>query len=409
MGGKAALLLVLGFSSILLVIGLNFNSISGNAADNSGQFFESAMSKEIARTGINLAVSNISRNSSWMPAGNPYSFSGKNNLIINVKDNGDIKTVTAIGEYNGISKTIEIKVKSASFSEFAYFSDQEAPPGSKIWWTKNDSVWGPFHTNDVLRVSGHPYFNGPTTSHGGALIYQNNIGHDAPTIVGDYNPGLTIPLPTNGISMLASKASEADGFVFSGQSEVFLEFAGDSIRYKFHSADSYTTVLGKDLSPSGVIYVENGNLRLKGTVKGNYSVGSNKSVYLDDDIVYNDIPDFNDKMDPSRDILGILAKDNVYITDNSNNADDINIQASIYVENGGFQAENFSSRPISGNINLSGGIIQKTRKGVGTFYPGSGKLASGFIKNYRYDSRLQRLVPPFFPSTNTFKILSWLE
>ena len=409
MGGKAALILILGFSGILLIIGLNFNSVSSSAVDNSGKYFESTMAKEIARTGINLAASNIAKNPGWQPDGNPYSFSGEHNLIISVKDTGDIKTITAIGEYKGISKLIEIKVKAASFSEFAYFSDKEAPLGTEIWWTKKDSVWGPFHTNDVLRVSKHPYFNGPSTSHGGAIIYQSDISTDAPTIAGDYNPGLTISLPTDGILGLATKASGTGGYVFSGQPEVFLEFAGDSIRYKFSAGDSYTTVLGSDLSPSGIIYVENGNLRLQGTVKGKWSVGSNQSVYLDDDVVYNDVPDYSDKTDPSNDLLGILANDKVYITNNAENKDNINIHASIYVENGGFEAENYETRPVSGYINLIGGVTQKIRQGVGTFNSGSGDPQSGFMKNYRYDSRLLRMVPPYFPSTSTFKILSWLE
>ncbi|MFZ1289809.1 MAG: hypothetical protein WAR79_06950 [Melioribacteraceae bacterium] len=409
MGGKAALLLVLGFSSILLVIGLNFNSVSSSAADNSGKYFEQVLAKEIARTGINLAASNIAKNSGWTPDGNPYSFNGEENLVISVKDTGEIKTITATGEYRGITKQIEIKVRAASFSEFAYFSDEEAPLGKEIWWTKKDSVWGPFHTNDVLRVSKHPYFNGPSTSHGGSLIYQSAAAADEPVIVGDYNPGLTIPIPTNGISGLSTKASGAGGYIFTGHSEVFLEFAGDSLRYKYNAADAYTTVLGSDLSPSGIVFVDNGNLRLKGTVTGKWSVGSNRSVYLDDDIVYSDVPDYTDKMDPSNDLLGILSKENVYITNNAENASDINIHASIYVEDGGFQAEDFETRPVNGYINLVGGVTQKTRQGVGTFNISSGNPESGFAKNYRYDSRLQRMVPPYFPCTSTFRILSWLE
>ena len=99
----------------------------------------------------------------------------------------------------------------------------------------------------------------------------------------------------------------------------FLEFAGASLRYKYNVADAYTTVLWRDLSPSWIVFVDNGY------------------------------------------------------------------------------------------INLVGGVTQKTRQGVGTFNINSGNPESGFAKNYRYDSRLQRMVPPYFPSTSTFRILSWLE
>jgi hypothetical protein len=95
------------------------------------------------------------------------------------------------------------------------------------------------------------------------------------------------------------------------------------------------------------------------------------------------------------------------MTDNPPNHSDINIHASIYCEKGGFGAQNYSSRPISGNINLLGGIIQHTRRAVGTF--GSGGIKSGFAKRYRYDERLRIASPPFFPGTGGFEIVSWYE
>jgi hypothetical protein len=408
MGGKAALIIVLGFSSIMLLVGLNMNRVSSNAIDNSTNYYEMETAKEIATSGINLAASNLSRDHSWTPSGSPYSYLGNNNLDITVKDNAGVKIVTAVGTYLDKSQLIEVKISLSSFSRYAYFSDKEG----NIWWTGSDSVWGPFHTNDDVQFQGHPYFNGPTTSHGGKAKYYTNKATDAPTIQGTYLPGTTIEIPKDGVDNLAAFAT-AGGYVFTGEKEVFLTFAGDSIKYKFKSTDKYTTVLATDLAPNGSIYVKNGDLRLQGTVKGNWSVGTNKDVYLDNDIVYSDIPNPIDKNDPSKDLLGIISKKDVLITDNKANETDININAAIYCQDGSFSAEKYNSRTAGDVINLIGGITQKTRGGVGTFSVNKhGKVThvSGFAeKNYRYDSRLLRMVPPFFPSTNTFRILSWLE
>ena len=106
-------------------------------------------------------------------------------------------------------------------------------------------------------------------------------------------------------------------------------------------------------------------------------------------------------------MLGIVAGNKVLITDNTANHADINIHASIYSEKGGFGADNYDTRPISGNINLVGGIIQDERQPVGTF--GSGGIKSGFAKRYKYDERLMLISPPFYPGTGGLEVVSWFE
>jgi hypothetical protein len=107
-------------------------------------------------------------------------------------------------------------------------------------------------------------------------------------------------------------------------------------------------------------------------------------------------------------MLGICAENSVLITDNVPNRTDINIHGSIYCEKGGFGADKYDTRVKSGNINLLGGIIQNTRKAVGTF-GSDGKIKTGFAKRYKYDDRLMVASPPFFPGTGGFEIVSWFE
>ena len=61
------------------------------------------------------------------------------------------------------------------------------------------------------------------------------------------------------------------------------------------------------------------------------------TIYLDDDIVFNQDPR---NYPYSNDLLGICAENSVYITENAANHSDIDIHGSIYCEKGGFGAEN---------------------------------------------------------------------
>jgi hypothetical protein len=152
-------------------------------------------------------------------------------------------------------------------------------------------------------------------------------------------------------------------------------------------------------------------VRLKGTVKGQYTVGSAKSlgvgsngnIYLDDDIVYDKDP----RIDPtSTDILGIVAKNNVQIAENLANSSDINIHASIYSEYGGFGAGWPSFTQPNGFINLLGGIQNKARVQIGVIVSGT---VWGFNRSYKYDQRLMLISPPGYPGTGDLEIVSWKE
>ena len=64
---------------------------------------------------------------------------------------------------------------------------------------------------------------------------------------------------------------------------------------------------------------------------------------------------------------------------------------------GSFYVEDHDIRSPSGNLIVHGGIAQDNRGAVGTFYTSSGVLASGFNKQYTYDTRFTVNPPPFYP------------
>ena len=416
MGGKSVLFLVVGFSLIFLFMGQKFDRITIDAAKNYVDYYSSTAAKNIAESGANLAVNQIYQNPLWVDGFNNVDCDGgKINVAVTVIDPvRNVRVVTSTGTYSGYSSTVQVTLSLSYFSKFAYCSDDE----NGIWWATGDTVNGPFHTQDHLNIDGHPVFNpGPNSYVSTKLGLNKATGSSSPILINTtIHSGDDMPIPQNGVAAVENTASSG-GYIFSGHSDVYIVFLNDSLKYSFSIGwhASWTTVKTSTLAPNGTLVADNANLHIQGTVEGQLTIaatgtGSNRgNIYLDGDIVYSSDPRSNPH---STDLLGIVAKNNVYVTDNSTNNNGINIDAAIYAESGGFGAQNYNTRPYCGYINLVGGITQNSRLPVGvisTNWRGVQSISNGFNKSYNYDNRLRYAVPPNFPHTNSYQIVSWHE
>jgi hypothetical protein len=380
---------------------------TSQAVENLSDYYSNTNVHNIATSAINMAASEIYKDPTWTGyQHNKFYIQGGYAEIDVKKISTDLIELTSKGyfdyHFDGKNETKESLVKvilrSSKFSKFAYYSQVEG----NIWWTNNDTVWGPFHTQDNISAYRKPVFNGKVTTKG-KVKYYTSSSKDKPRFMGGFEKGVDLPRPTTVLSDLYTTASSG-GHMFSGASDVYLTFKDDSVTYKINSSGPETTVLTANLAPNGVIYADNANLRIKGRVEGQFTLVSEKKVYLDDDITYKSDPRINSN---SLDLLGIIAKKEILVTDNTPNRSDINIHASMYSIDEGFGAENYSSRPNSGTINLLGGMIQYQRQAVGQFsWWGT---QNGFNKRYRCDSRLMKMAPPAYPGTGKFEIVSWFE
>ena len=169
----------------------------------------------------------------------------------------------------------------------------------------------------------------------------------------------------------------------------------------------------------GVIYVD-GKVAVSGTLRGRVTLVSPASIVIVDDL--------RQATDPAalprdcRDILGLLSTGDVVVADNSINAP-VNTAGAAWktMDTDGrdefihavvltltsFTVENYTLGPTNrerceatnwgrGCLYLTGGIIQRTRGGVGT------TGGTGNLKRYSYNACAYSDPPPYFPTTGHF-------
>ena len=403
--GKLSLFLVLGFSVLYMILGSNSSKLSTKTVENMAEYNANTIAHNIAVSGTNLACNQIFQNGAW-DAGykevnfEKGSFSAEIEVLDVWRNIRQLRTIANYGGENGATKTIEVIFQPSSFSKFAYLSISDP---TNLYWANSDTIWGPFHSQGNINAAKHPVFKGKATTNG-TVKYLTSEAEDAPFFLGGFESGVSLTFPPSGLDNIKSLAID-DGHLFTGKDTVYLTFAGDSIKYRFKNTDKPTTVLAKSLAPNGIIYAENAILRLQGVVEGRYTVACNGTspkgnVYLDDNITYKNDPRTNPD---SKDMLGIVSKNNVKITENTANKSSINIDASIYCEKGGFGAGWPSFTAPNGKINLYGGIQNYSRVQIGVLN------GNGFSRNYKYDERLMIASPPGYPGTGQLEIVSWFE
>jgi Tfp pilus assembly protein PilX len=310
---------------------------------------------------------------------------------------------------SGLTKCLQIKVGQQNFSRYAYFSDLEkSPSGSTIWFVTQDEFFGPVHTNDQMHIYGSPVFHDEASSNESSIDYYNGgPPSDNPQFLG----GLTlnasrIPLPTN-TSMILTKANESGGLKLTGN-PVHIKFLVDGSGNRSLSVSINGGAYNTMAYPSnGVIYVQ-GRVQVEGKIKGQVTVGCNGDIQIMDNIVYNTDP----RVDPtSTDLLGLVSDQNVVMMNTTANKDtaDETVMAAIMALNTSWTVESYDSGSPRGKLIVYGGIIQKQRGPVGTFYSSTGQIATGYEKDYSYDPRLMDNPPPAFPTTGQVEKVAWTE
>jgi len=422
MFGKGALIYVVGFAIIFGMYTMRLSNLAVRASDNFNEYYIEAQVHEAAQTAMNFAIEDVWQNETSSDAYSIVTNECSTRVTISEPSLDTVLVnVVSIGEYFDDEYFNSYGTKKPMIdSMFAYFS-YEIPASRYFWftntengvyWIGGDTVWGPIHSNGVLKTHDNPVFYGKVTAKTGINPKPTAPGSNA-EFYGGYEIGVDVTLPTDMSPLIAAAAVDNGGTPGSGgdpwntgsmyNDEMTFEFlaSGDVVRTNMDTG-TIDTVEIATIAPSGVLYVTE-DVHVFGVLDGQVSVYSEGTIYLEDDITYADDPLTNPNSD---DILGLISNEDVLIADNPANWTDITIQATIMAVNGGFTADHYSTRPVSGAIYLTGSVVQDKRGPVGTFTTG---ITHGFSKRYYYDPRLQSMAAPHYPTVRELHLVSWWE
>ncbi|GEM_PF-486412 len=470
--GKSALLVILGFISAFTVYQLKLVQTAVNATDNFNREYLNTLVHESALSAMNIGITEV-----WEKQVNDSSFS----FVIN-----NCSTDVVISPV-GID-TVKLKVKAWRYafneeifrktqkkdkirdsvvayfvyntpaSRFFWFTNEEG----FIYWITGDSVWGPVHTNSVLRTSGAPVFYGKVTAKLGISPLPDFWWNQA-KFYGGWEIGVENQIPTD-LSPLYNAALAGNNGAPANTKSIYnsvtsFEFLSDGNVIRTVSNNPPDTVSLSEIAPTGVIYSTD-DIHVKGHLNGVITLCTEQDIWIDDDIVYStsngsdedededhheddddDSPEDNahpdddehhdedehqdddehqdedehheddeeDSGSNSSSILGLVAKNNVIVTDNAANNDNVEIHAAIMAINGSFYAEHYNTRPVAGELKVVGSMVQNIRGPIGTFSWWNNQILSGFSKNYRFDTRFSAISPPKYPYVRQLRLDAWWE
>ena len=185
---------MIGMSSLFgcMVIGMSVVGLQASETYKAQRVRKQAQAFALAESGIECAqrwlttqasppsgtVTIIPQNSTAQLGSGSFSFSvipDPSNPSRQLK----VYTLRSIGTVDGISQSVDVRMRSQSFGRFAYFSDQESanPMSVKIWFGRRDKIRGPFFTNNS-----NSSFTNIDNSNPANPIFDSSVDMNGPSI-----------------------------------------------------------------------------------------------------------------------------------------------------------------------------------------------------------------------------------
>jgi hypothetical protein len=436
--GKSSIIYVMGLTLLVTVALNNIGHNSVKSVDAYTAYYATTQVHNIAVSGANIGTNILLNNGTAPPDFGMTFFGGRDSVIYLANTPQPLwVTMRSVSETNMLDNnglifrdTVEGVFKHVQFAKFSWFTESEVNGyidengitgpyyGASDWKISGDSVWGPAHTNNHFNLWGTPFFHDKVTASLAAVLGPGS----APVYNGGFQWGIQKKRPNT--ASLEAKLTAAAGWYYDGAThggnDVGLTFINENVRVQYPPGGGGmdTTMPTATLAPGGVMVVKNADLHLKGTYSGALTVAafsgtgatSNKgNVWLDGNVVAKVNP-VNNPASP--DMLGIVAGRMAYITQDltRNASSQLNIQAAVYCQNGELTAQNFWNIPVSGRVNLFGGVTQISAGSLGVFNPGPPiQFLNGFAYSVHNDPRFDTMQPPHFPYSDSYELVSWWE
>ncbi len=422
MGGKASLILVMGFSLVLGYISMNLNRYSTQSVSNMTSYYDATASHNLALAGANSGLSKIYKDTSWTGPMYQTLTTGalQGSFVVTVANTGAFrKRLRSVSTYAASTgeqfhDTVEVffNTKTGSpLTQYAWFTNNDG----NVFWQNGDTVWGRAHSNGNVHIAGGPIFIDKFTTAKKFDPPKPGTGANQAKFMNGYETGVaSIPYPTDISTTVAAALSGGKHYTH----DISITLLPGSLATDDGKAAVLDLMTGArdtvQLGDSGFngVILGDGNVLVNGVLDGKLSVTSLRNVYVTDDLTY----ERNPRTSTSDDMLGLIATNNVIVQDNTANHTSCIVYGAIFTLTGSIVAENLGSLPVCGNMTIYGSVIQNQEQEIGVYNAkGGGKssLVHGFWKDFWYDTRLAdpNNAPPYFPgATNrTYAITNWWE
>lgn len=422
MGGKASLMLVMGFAVALTFISYNMNEFSSQALNNMTSYNDATTSHELALTGANVGLSKFYIDTTWTgPLTEECATTQLNGgFTVWVFDAGTgqkiLRSVSSCpsSASGTLRDTVDVCVSTQSDNSLTLYAWMTNNTGN-VFWNNGDTIWGPAHSNGNVHISGSPVFAGKITTSKHFDPPTVGKGTNQAIFKNGYETGtMPVSMPAN-LSQLVN-ASNTGGRHYTANIAVTLVPGTGADNDGYALVKNLATGVSDSVNMSAAgfngVILSDGNVSVQGTLDGKLTITSLQSLTVTDNVLYEVDP----RNAPSTDVLGLVAQNNVFIEDNAANHSDCIVDASILALTGSVQAQNLGSLPICGTLTTFGSIIQNQEQEVGVYTAkggGTSTLTGGFAKNFRYDTRLANgsFRPPYFPGyvAGSYAIVNWWE
>jgi hypothetical protein len=392
MGGRAALLIVMGLTFLFSAYQLKTGSVSTRAADNLAGFYSKKTAHQIAVSGLNISAAKLYQDNTWrgpmtnVPFRNGY-------FSLGFIATGDTLAVESCADYQGVKDTVVAYFSlSNPYTKYTFFTFEE----NGVSWAPRDTVWGPIHTNSTLNHQNDSsiVFNGKVTAGKGISAPPKNAKTQ---FLGGYEVGVYVPQVTNMTDLI--NAAMAAGFYSANPADTIkFEFNNDGTLDVYrNSAKIHDDVPFSAITTNGAVYAT-GPIVIYGpgpvnTPPGGITIGTAKTVDLLNTIKYADDPLSNPNSD---DLLALVAWNDIIF--HNDLMADWDMQCVLMSIDGSLAATDMNK---DGNFNYLGSVYQKVR--------GNAKMFQSFEKKYFHDERLNHITPPFYPGASDLQLLAWWE
>ncbi len=411
-------------------------------------------------------------------------------------------TLTATGRVGTSERTIQAVLRRRNFLDYLYFTDYETQdPASytgspftpaaalrncafhyyagrnsscnEIVFVTADTIRGPLHTNDAIKICGNPNFLGTTSTSwnpASGKRWRDNCPTSNPTFATSGDPSYqgALALPPSNSALKSQTTAATGGCLYTGPTRIRLLASGQmtvNSPFSQNTRNGCPTNGTGPLPRNGVIYAQNvpsaatdanftagcpysvsgrahplglpiagditpygcrnGDVFIEGTLKGQLTVGADNNIDITWNLQYQDGTN-------GRDLLGLIANNYVEIwhpvnctsgrlascnldvnfpNETRRNARFTNptVQAAMLSVLHGVRVQNWNIGAPLGALGIDGSIGQRYRGAVGT--TSGGAVVTGYTKAYRYDRRLKYLAPPKFidPVASAWNIAIWKE